>query len=876
MDLSQVKLSKSEWETIEVPVSDGEKQILKMIIHGFDDINIRINETQSLYSYVKIEPSAEIDYHLYKKYFEPAVITATTKYGKNTPLANYALSGVHGGGALKTMKSSVSVRLQILETNIEANRSNIFEYLLLELFCELIKYIYKGKPKYAFYLYTIMQLKKASISNVNPHVVEVIDKMVVHANSMTKTSEIIANSYEFIEKNAYLLKYQDKTLFSHQKELFTICKPAPETTQSPAPFVAKLILYTAPTGTGKTLSPIALAGTNRIIFVCVARHIGLALAKASISMEKKVAFAFGCDTASDIRLHYFAAVDYTRNRRTGGIWKVDNSVGTNVEIMICDVQSYITAMHYMLAFNDAEKIITYWDEPTITMDYDEHPLHAVIQKNWKQNLIPTVVLSCATLPANNEIRPVFDDFRNKFDNAVIHNITSFDCVKSIPILNKDGYCVLPHYMHSDYHKLITCVEYCKQNKTLLRYFDLREIIRFIEYVNQHKLADEAYLIDTYFSENITDITMIRLKLYYLELLLHINEESWDALYKYMASTRQRRFNTVRTNVHVQKTVSMDSGTTRGKPSTPIVRMNSIAVMPPTAPAPPSAAAPSAATPSLQGVLLTTEDAYTLTDGPTIYLADDVSKIGTFCINHSKIAPSVFQTIMSKITNNAKLIDQIEKLERLIVAKEEKHDRSNDESGSSKSSKKSDKMCKESRAWMDEINKLRKGVLSVSLDAVYLPNTRAHQERWTPTGDIYETAFVSSIGDEMSKIIMQLNVENHLKVLLLLGIGMFMENADIRYMEIMKQLAEEQRLFIIIASTDYVYGTNYQFCHGFIGKDLTRMTQQKTLQAMGRIGRNHIQQDYTIRFREDAMIETLFTKQAFNREAVHMCSLFCSD
>jgi hypothetical protein len=96
------------------------------------------------------------------------------------------------------------------------------------------------------------------------------------------------------------------------------------------------------------------------------------------------------------------------------------------------------------------------------------------------------------------------------------------------------------------------------------------------------------------------------------------------------------------------------------------------------------------------------------------------------------------------------------------------------------------------------------------------------------------------------------------------------------MQIMKQLAQQQRLFIIIASTDYIYGTNYQFCHGFIGKDLTRMTQQKTLQAMGRIGRNHIQQDYTIRFREDTMIETLFTKQDFNQEATHMCALFCSD
>jgi hypothetical protein len=116
----------------------------------------------------------------------------------------------------------------------------------------------------------------------------------------------------------------------------------------------------------------------------------------------------------------------------------------------------------------------------------------------------------------------------------------------------------------------------------------------------------------------------------------------------------------------------------------------------------------------------------------------------------------------------------------------------------------------------------------------------------------------------------------LKVLLLLGIGMFIENKNTQYMEIMKQLAEEQRLFIIIASTDYIYGTNYQFCHGFIGKDLTNMTQQKTLQAMGRIGRNNIQQDYTIRFRDDDMITRLFQKQDFNLEAENMCKLFCSE
>ena len=48
-------------------------------------------------------------------------------------------------------------------------------------------------------------------------------------------------------------------------------------------------------------------------------------------------------------------------------------------------------------------------------------------------------------------------------------------------------------------------------------------------------------------------------------------------------------------------------------------------------------------------------------------------------------------------------------------------------------------------------------------------------------------------------------------LLLMGIGVFIhENKE--YMDIMKKLAEEQKLYLIIASSDYIYGTNYQFCH----------------------------------------------------------------
>ena len=96
------------------------------------------------------------------------------------------------------------------------------------------------------------------------------------------------------------------------------------------------------------------------------------------------------------------------------------------------------------------------------------------------------------------------------------------------------------------------------------------------------------------------------------------------------------------------------------------------------------------------------------------------------------------------------------------------------------------------------------------------------------------------------------------------------------MEIMKRLAYEQKLYIIIASTDYIYGTNYAFCHGFIGKDLTNMTQQKIIQAMGRVGRNKIQQEYTVRFRDDDIMMRLFLPQSENLEAINMNRLFSSE
>jgi hypothetical protein len=859
MDLSQSKLSRSEWETIEIPVSQKEKKILQMIKTGYSDVNIHTNENQSMFSFVKIEINPATEMILYKNYFEEIINQIIKKYGKGTPIDTFSISGGKAATTTKGLglKQADIIRIQNLNTNIMENKSLIFEFLLLDLSKELIKYISKSKTKYAFYLYTLLQIKKSSITNINSHVLSFINTIIDFANEKTNTSEIITNAYEFIEKNPYLLKFEDQVLFTHQKQLFTICRSNKET--------PKLIMYTAPTGTGKTVSPIGLSEGYRIIFVCVARHIGLALAKSAISIEKKVAFAFGCETASDIRLHYYSAIDFTKNRRSGGIGKVNNSVGDNVEIMICDVQSYLTAMHYMLAFNEAGSIITYWDEPTITLDYEAHPLHDIIHNNWKENKIPNMVLSCATLPSSTELQPIFDDFREKFDGAEIHTITSFDCKKSIPILNKDGYCVLPHYIYSEYEKVIDCVKYCLDNKTLLRYFDLREIVRFVDIVNNQDAIETEFSIDAYFESDIKNITMNSMKEYYLQVLLHMKEEKWPKIRDIMIRTREVKHGGTGGGAALQKTKSMENTMNLSQSGKPITKSASVSAMDSVN------NGNSAGSAAAKGILLTTKDAYTLTDGPTIFLAEDASKIGSFYIQQTNIETSVFQTILAKIVNNGKLIKRIEQLENLITAKETKKP---DDDGKQEAKRESGRICNESEKHMEDINKLRAEIRTVSLNPVYLPNTRQHQQLWSPSKEIHENAFVSNIGEDMAKEIMMLDIENNLKVLLLLGIGMFTElTPNIRYMEIMKQLADEQRLFIIIASSDYIYGTNYQFCHGFIGKDLKNMTQQKTLQAMGRIGRNNIQQDYTIRFRDDAMIMRLFEKPDVNIEAKNMCELF---
>lgn len=861
MDLQQRKLTKNEWDSIEKPIPANEIEVLKLITDGYDNVNIRYNKNKTLLSFLKIETSEHLETYLFQKYYLPKVVELENKYSV-AELHKYTAKGK----SKTALKKALIIRTQRYTPEL-IEKEDLYENTLFATMAALLESKHRShtdSDEWNSHYYTLYKLMRVHITP-NKHVGDVANALLNKYEDAVSIPHIIGHSAEYVEQNQILLKYADMSLFEHQKRVFTAAK-----NEHP-----KLVMYTAPTGTGKTLTPLGLLGNHRVIFVCAARHVGLALAKAAVNIQKKVAFAFGCDTADDIRLHYFAAKDYTKNTRTGGIWKVDNSVGNKVELMICDVKSYLPAMYYMLAFNDKHDIVTYWDEPTITLDYETHECHNIIQSNWKENLIPNMVLSSATLPKVHELTNTVADFKVKFPDpeTTVYNITSYECRKSVPLVNKYGYVISPHNLASDHEKLQEIVTHCEENPTLMRYFDLSDISRCILLAHDNNYTHKK--LDRYFA-SLDDITLMNVKKYYLIMLKTISPGIWGGLYLLLRSSRNKVIcdpPTHPTKSGFRKIKSVDSAASLrsdqvGGAGESLVRVNSEIVSSKTE------------TSELFGTFVSTKDAYTLTDGPTIYLSDEPEKIAKFCIQQANIPETVLTSLLKSIDFNNNVNEKIEKLERDLEDAMPKEAAGTDAGKGGDKSKKTDRLMDKNTNLAQLKEKLeahKKLIKTTQLNDTFVPNKQAHIEKWAADKHTKNTknAFTSSITEDTIVRIMSLNdVSNSWKILLMMGIGVFTSHKSVAYTEIMKQLADQQQLYIIIASSDYIYGTNYQFCHGYISKNMN-LTQEKIIQAIGRVGRNGIQQKYTVRFRDDEPVTKLFTHEPNKPEVANMNRLFCS-
>jgi hypothetical protein len=269
------------------------------------------------------------------------------------------------------------------------------------------------------------------------------------------------------------------------------------------------------------------------------------------------------------------------------------------------------------------------------------------------------------------------------------------------------------------------------------------------------------------------------------------------------------------------------------------------------------------------MFLTTKDAYSLTDGPTIFLTDSIEKVAHFFIQEANIPQKIMEDIMKTIDFNNDVNKKIIELEKKI----EDIQKDGDEKKDKKEKNTKEKNTKESARFVQELKLTQQLIKATVLNNIFIPNKVEHYKKWAKNMET-STSFTCNIDEADVVKIMSFDIDCTWKVLLLLGIGVFTTHTNAEYTELMKQLAREQKLFLIIANSDYIYGTNYQFCHGFLSKDLN-LTQEKIIQAMGRIGRNNIQQTYTVRFRDDEQISKLFTSETEKPEIINMNRLFNS-
>ena len=788
MDFKQDKLTANEWEYLEKPIEKEEKEILKFIYNSHENVNQKYNTNISLLTYLKLKNNDAYHLYFYENIFEKKLKKIYSRL-KLKPLKIKHKKIV--------LKKSDKIRINNSKDKLLKN-DNIYEYILLDFINNNL-----NKKNIEYCYYTLIKLIKYNILNVNTYVIENIKYILDYYKNKVKKKNIIKDGLKIIERNVYIKKYSDIQLYSHQKDLFLKCK-----NKDP-----KLILYQAPTGTGKTVSPIGLVKKHKLIFVCAAKHIGLQLAKNCISLGIKIAIAFGCIDPSDIRLHYFSAKEYTKNRRTGGIFRVDNSVGDNVEIIISDIQSYLHSMRYMLAFNEPENIIWYWDEPTITLDYKTHPFHKIIQQNWRENEIQNIVLSSATLPKEEEIIPCIMNFSQRFKTNNIYTIISNEFSRTIPIINTKGNIILPHLYFENNKSLKKSLKHVKKYTTILRYFDLSSIIDCICYINKKKILNDNFQFENYF-DDIENIDVNSIKIYYLNLLLLLNENNYEMVFNKFKNTKPLYNSTIK---------------------------------------------------------ITTSDAHTLTHGPTIYLANDTNKIGKFCLYLSNISNEIIDNLVKNINYNDNIKNNIDKLMKELMKNKNNSNKNNDKIESRSFKVRNDDFKKDIKI-QEKINYYKSKIKKIQLPSYLIPNTLAHLKKWDKEEII--NAFKCDIEDSIVERIMLLNIENIWKVLLIMGIGVFKEHGCKEYKIIMKELADEQKLYLVIASSDYIYGMNYQFCHGYIGKDLEKLTKEKLIQAMGRIGRSNAVADYSIRLRNDELIKTLLLPTENNIEIDNINRLFC--
>lgn len=777
----QSKLSRREWEGLEVPLPAEETAILRMITAGWHDPDVCTNPRRSLLSVTKLGSLSAPHDFIYDRFLHPQIIAISKTSGIPPPRT----PDNAGGNKKKNKKTKISaadsIRLANIDFDTLTQRTDVWDFALLELIRQMV-----AKPQ-PIQWHTVARALDAQVDGTNPHLLRFAADVLEQCKREIGIRDMIRDIEPATELNPLLQTFANRRLYQHQRDLIAALK-------RPGP---KLVLYQAPTGTGKTLSPVAVSEGYKVIFVCASKHVGMQLARACISIQKRIAVAFGCQDPGDVRLHFYAVSECVRKRRSGAIGKIDHSQGQKADIIIADAASYLSAMRYMLSWNDKESLLVYWDEPTIAMDKKTDDLHDIVRRSWRENEIPNIVLSSATLPPPTDLPRFIEQTQTKFgiaDDNII-TISNYECARTVPILLKSGNVAMPHNCADTPEELAAMVEHCNSRATLLRHIDLGVAARFLLAATESDADLGLDLLERF--GTIEDVTPEAVKRAYLDALVPIAERLGIEALHGLAVEPQRYTG---------------------------------------------------------GVAIGTKDAVSITHGPVLYLAIDTEKVAKFIIRNANPPADIIDTLHEQAHINETISQQIAQLEKDLA---DHRDGGDDDS--------EDEM-EHGGGIAHKLETIRRKLTELRLPDREVPNTEEHQLRYHST--ISGDAFQGSVPPHHLMEVLRLSVDNWKKMLLMMGIGVFGEECP-TYRELMSRMASQRELFCVIAGTDYVYGTNYQFCHGYIGRDLGTMPVEKLYQALGRVGRGRQAGQYSWRLRDDSLAKRIFSPDTELTEARRM-------
>ena len=208
MNFDQNKLTKSEWESIEISVPQDKLEILRVIIDGFYNVNITYNKTVSLLQFLKIEMSSEMEDYLFNTYFSKRIVEISKKYGKHPAFELKIKTNAK-------IKTADAIRIK---NSSDIADKKIYEFLILDFIEELFKHYQINNNRWIYYYFTISKISRNNISQVNKNINTIINSILKHFEDKINIHHLIYHSVDFIEKNENLMKYSDITLYDHQKK----------------------------------------------------------------------------------------------------------------------------------------------------------------------------------------------------------------------------------------------------------------------------------------------------------------------------------------------------------------------------------------------------------------------------------------------------------------------------------------------------------------------------------------------------------------------------------------------------------------------------------------------------------------------------------